>query len=64
MYFIRKNLQVVELNYDVTKIELLFFIYAINKFRHYTTGYSIFIRIGHPKICYLINKPMVNNIIV
>lgn len=41
IYYISKNLQGPELNYTVTKKEMLAVIYALNKFRHYITGYPI-----------------------
>jgi hypothetical protein len=37
IYFISKNLSPAEVNYTVTKKELLVVIHAINKFRHYIT---------------------------
>jgi hypothetical protein len=40
IYFISKNMNPIELNYTVTEKDFLAVIYAINKFRHYITGYS------------------------
>jgi hypothetical protein len=37
IYFVSKNLSPVELNYTVTKNELLAMVHEINKFRHYIT---------------------------
>jgi hypothetical protein len=31
-------------------------VYAINKFRHYITGYSVFVHTDHSTICYIMNK--------
>jgi hypothetical protein len=60
IYYISKNMAPVKLNYTVTKKELLAVVYAINKFRHYLTGYSTFIHPNHSKIKYLMNKPITN----
>jgi hypothetical protein len=40
--------------------EFLAVIYAINKFRHYITGYSTFFHADHSAIKYLMNKPITN----
>jgi len=34
IYFIRKNMDGAELNYTVTKKEILVVVHALNKFRH------------------------------
>jgi hypothetical protein len=60
IYFINKNMTPAELNYTVTKKEFLAVIYAINKFRHYITGYSTFVHTDHSSIKYLMNKPITN----
>jgi hypothetical protein len=49
-----------ELNYTVTEKDFLAVIYAINKFRHYITGYSTFVHTDHSTIKYLMNKPITN----
>ena len=49
-----------ELNYTFTEREFLAVVYAINKFRHYLTGYSTFIHTDHTTIKYLMNKPITN----
>jgi hypothetical protein len=49
-----------ELNYTVTEREFLAVVYAINKFRHYVTGYPNFIHTDHTTIKYLMNKPITN----
>jgi hypothetical protein len=49
-----------ELNYIVTEKEFLVVVHAINKFRHYITGYEIFIHTDHSTIRYLMNKPITN----
>jgi len=60
IYFIRKNMTPTELNYTVTEKEFLAVIYAINKFRHYITGYSTFFHTNHSAIKYLMNKSVTN----
>jgi hypothetical protein len=60
IYFISKNLTPTELNYTVTEKEFLSVIHAINKFRHYITGYPIILYIDHSAIKYLANKPINN----
>ena len=49
-----------ELNYTVTKKELLDVVHSLNKFRYYITGYGTFIHTDHAAIRYLMNKPDVN----
>ena len=49
-----------ELNYTVTEKEFLAVIYAINKFRHYITGYEVFVHTDHSAIRFLMNKPITN----
>jgi hypothetical protein len=60
IYFVSKNMTPPELNYTVTKKEFLAVVHAINKFRHYITGYEIFIHTDHSTIRYLMNKPITN----
>ena len=60
IYYISKNLTPTELNYTVTEKEFLAVIYVINKFRHYITGYLVFLYIDHSAIKYLANKPITN----
>jgi hypothetical protein len=60
IYFISKDMSPAELNYTVTEKEFLAVIYAINKFRHYITGYSTFVHTDHSAIKYLMNKPITN----
>jgi hypothetical protein len=60
IYFISKNMNPAELNYTVTEKEFLAVIYAINKFRHYITGYSTFVHTDHSAIKYLMKKPITN----
>ena len=60
-YFIKcKNITLAELNYTVIEKEFLVVIYAINKFRHYITGYQVFLYTDHSSIGYLANKPITN----
>jgi hypothetical protein len=60
IYFISKNLTPAELNYTVTEKEMLAIIHAVNKFRHYITGYEVFVHTDHSAIKYLMNKPITN----
>jgi hypothetical protein len=60
IYFISKNLAPVELNYILTEKEFLAMVYVINKFRHYITGYEVFIHTHHSTIKYLMKKPIAN----
>jgi hypothetical protein len=50
IYFISKNMSPAEVNYTVTKKELLVVVHAINKFRHYITGYQAFVHTNHSTI--------------
>jgi hypothetical protein len=61
IYYISKNMAPAELNYIVTENKFLGVVYAVNKFRNYITGYSIFIHIDHSTIKYLMNKPITNS---
>jgi len=58
IYYISKNLSSAELNYTVTEKEFLAVIFAINKFRHYITGYEVFVHTDHSTIKYLMKKPL------
>jgi len=58
IYYISKDLSSTELNYTVTEKEFLAVIFAINKFRHYITGYEVFVHTNHFAIEYLMNKPL------
>eukprot|EP00253_Pinus_taeda_P017838 PITA_17838 len=60
IYFISKNLTPAEANYTVTEKEMLVVIHVVNKFRHYITGYQVFIHTDHSAIKYLMNKPITN----
>ena len=60
IYYINENLTTDELNYTLTQKEFLAVIYAINKFRHYVTGYQAFLYTLHSAIRYLPNKPFTN----
>jgi hypothetical protein len=60
IYFISKNLSPAEVNYTVTEKELLVVVHAINKFRHYITGYQDFVHTDHSTIRFLMNKPVTN----
>jgi hypothetical protein len=60
IYFISKNLTPAELNYTVTKKEMLVVVHVVNKFHHYITGYEVFIHTDHSTIKYIMNKPITN----
>eukprot|EP00253_Pinus_taeda_P022646 PITA_22646 len=60
IYYISKNLSPAELNYTVTEKEFLAVIHAVNKFRHYITGYPVILYTDHSAIKYLANKPITN----
>eukprot|EP00253_Pinus_taeda_P028513 PITA_28513 len=60
IYYTNKNLTPTELNYTMTEKEFLVVVHAINKFRHYITGYENFIHTDHSTIRYLMNKPITN----
>jgi len=60
IYFISKNLTPAKLKYIVTEKEFLAVIHAINKFRHYITGYPVILYTDHSAIRYLANKPINN----
>jgi len=60
IYYISKNLSPAELNYTVTEKEFLAVIHAVNKFRHYITGYPLILYTDHSAIKYLANKPITN----
>jgi hypothetical protein len=49
-----------KVNYMVTEKELLVVVPAINKFRHYITGYQDFVHTGHLAIKLLMKKPVTN----
>ena len=44
----------------MTEKELLTIVYAIDKFKHYLTGYSTFVHTDDSTIKYLMNKPITN----
>eukprot|EP00253_Pinus_taeda_P021386 PITA_21386 len=60
IYYTSKNLTPTELNYTVTEKEFLAVVHAINKFRHYITGYENFVHTDHSAIRYLMKKPITN----
>eukprot|EP00253_Pinus_taeda_P029632 PITA_29632 len=64
IYYTNKNLTPTGLNYTVTEKEFLAVIHAINKFKHYITGYETFIHTDHSTIIYLINKPITNGRVI
>jgi hypothetical protein len=61
IYFVSKKLSSAELNYTVIEKELLAVVHAINKFRHYITGYEVFVHIDHSAIRFLMNKPIIDD---
>jgi hypothetical protein len=60
IYFFSKNLSPTEVNYTIIEKELLAVVHAINKFRHYITGYQAFVHTDHSTIKFLMNKPVTN----
>ena len=64
IYYISKNLTPAELNYTVIEKEFLAVVHAINKFRHYITGYETFIHTDHSAIRYLMNKSITNRRVI
>jgi hypothetical protein len=60
IYFVSKNLSPAEVNYTVIEKELLVVVHAINKFRHYITGYQSFVHTDHSTINFLMKKPVKN----
>ena len=60
IYYIRNNLSPTELNYIVTEKEFLDVIHAVNKFRHYITGYPVVLYTDHSVIKYIANKTITN----
>jgi len=60
IYYTSKNLTPIELNYIVIEKEFLAVVHAINKLRHYITGYETFVHTNHSAIRYLMNKPITN----
>ena len=60
IYYIRKNVTLAKINYTVTKKEFLAVVHAIKKFRHYITGYQVFVHTKDSAICFLMNNPINN----
>ncbi len=60
IYFINNNLSKAELNYTVTKKELLAVVHSLNKFRNYILSYQTFVHTDHAAIKYLMNRLDVN----
>ena len=58
IYYISKKFSSAELKYTVIEKEFLAKIFAINKFRHYITGYEVFVHTDHSTIKYLMKKPL------
>jgi hypothetical protein len=50
IYFVSKNLSPAEANYIVIEKEFLSVVHTINKFRHYITGYEVFVHTDHSTI--------------
>ena len=58
IFYISKNLSFAKLNYTVTEKEFLAVIFAINNFRHYITGYEVFVHTDYSMIKYFMKKPL------
>ena len=64
IYFISKNMTVAKLNYTAAEKEFMAFIYAINKFHHYITGYLVtHVHIDHSAIKYPRELHLLTNIL-
>jgi sulfur carrier protein ThiS len=63
IYYINKNFSPSELNYTVIEKYFLEVIHAINKVRHYITGYPVILHTEHAAIKYLMNKPITNGMV-
>jgi hypothetical protein len=50
IYFISKKLTPIELNFIVTKKNIIVVVHAINKYRHYITSYEVSIHNNHSAI--------------
>ena len=61
IYFIIKNMTPTELNYTITEKDFFAVVYSINKFRHYITGYEVFVHNDHFANRFLMNKPITNS---
>jgi hypothetical protein len=53
-----------KLNYTVIENELLPVVLTLIKFKHYVTGYKVFVHIYHVVIIYLMNKLYINGRII
>jgi hypothetical protein len=60
IYFVTKNISPTEVNYTVTEKVFFSVVHAINKFRHYITGYEVFVHTNHSSIRFLMNKHVTN----
>ena len=48
------------MNYTVTEKKFLAVVHAVDKFRHYITGYEVFVHRDHSTIQFLMNKSITN----
>lgn len=64
IYYISKKNSFVELSYTVTEKDFLAVSFAINKFRHYMTGYEVFVHTDHSAMKYLMNKHLTSGIVM
>lgn len=60
IYFIGKKFSKVELNYTITKKEMLAIVHALKKFRHHIILYQNLVNTSHETIKYLMNRHDVN----
>jgi len=60
IYYINKNISPADLKYAVDKKDFLVVVSAINKFKHYITGYLVVLYTDHSAIKYLANKLFMN----
>ncbi|XP_070002449.1 uncharacterized protein [Nicotiana sylvestris] len=56
VYYARKTLNGAQMNYNVTKQELLSIVYAFEKFRAYLLGSKVIVYTGHAAFCHVIAK--------
>ena len=56
IYYATRTLNEAQLNYAITKKELLAIVFAFNKFRPYLIGNKVIMHIDHSTIKYLMDK--------
>lgn len=56
IYYASKTLNNAQLNYSTTEIELLAFVFALDKFRSYLIGSKVIIYTDHAALKFLLSK--------